>query len=390
MSLLRRTSYCADGVRVRAVNLVEALGVEIGVRVAGSPEAAAAAGRIAGAFRELGLEPSFQEFQFLGYDHEEPELEIDGEPWAAGPAGYAPPTPPQGVEGSARYLGDYPFIPGIMLSPVFAIEDEDGGELARLVANPIGGGAIPFPTYCRLPVHGGPMAMITTADGDRLGSLDEPHARLRTGGKFVPGRRDRNVIARIAGESEETVIVSAHFDSVWRGPGVIDNVTGVEGMLRVAARFAGRTDLPRSLAFCAFGAEEIGLSGAYHYVDEAKISGELDRTVGVVNLDCIAHGSHFELLVGPDELEGRAVALAQHLGLTERYELDILPPVTGSDHYPFAVQKIPAVCILHFPYPEYHLPEETVDLVDEQKMADSVELAVALVESQLERPVPRA
>jgi hypothetical protein len=371
------------------MTMVEALGVDIGVRVAGSPEAEAAARRIGEAFRELDLEPAFQEFRFLGYDHEEPELQIDGEPWAAGPAGYTPPTPREGVTGTVRYIGDYPFIPGIMLAPVFAIEDEHGAELARLIANPIGGGAIPFPTYARLPVHGGPMAMITTADGEHLRSLDAPRARLRTGGTFVPDRVDRNVIARIPGVLDETVVVSAHFDSVWRGPGVIDNATGVEGILRVAARFAGRTDLPRSLAFCAFGAEEIGLSGAYHYVDEAKISGELDRTVGVVNLDCIGHGSELELLVGPEELEGRAVALAQHLGLAERYELEVLPPVTGSDHYPFAVQKIPAVCILHFPYPEYHLPEETLDLVDEQRMADAVELAAALVESQLERPVPR-
>jgi hypothetical protein len=369
------------------VSLLEVLGVEIGVRVAGSPEAADAADRIAEAFRELELEPSFQEFRFIGYDHEEPELEIDGEPWAAGPAGYAPATPADGVEGFVRYLGDYPFIPGIMLAPVFAVEAQDGTELARLVANPIGGGAIPFPTFYKLPLHGGPMAMISTADGERLKTFDHPRARLRTGGAFVPGQSDRNVIARIAGESEETLVVSAHFDSVWRGPGVIDNATGIEGMLRIAARFAGRTNLPRSLAFCAFGAEEIGLAGAFHYVTEAKISGELERTVGVVNLDCIGHGTHFQLLVGPAELEGRAVALAGHLGLSQRYELSVLPPVTGSDHFPFAVEKIPAVCILHFPYPEYHLPEETTDLIDEQKIADSVELAVALVESQLERPV---
>jgi len=193
------------------VNLVEALGVEIGVRVAGSPEAAAAAERIAEAFRELGLEPVFQEFRFLGYDHEEPELEIDGERWAAGPASYAPPTPTEGVEGSARYLGDYPFIPGIMLAPVFAIEDENGVELARLVANPIGGGAIPFPTYHKLPVHGGPMAMISTADGERLKSLERPLARLHTGGEYVPGRQDRNVIARAVALPTATASVRIFF-----------------------------------------------------------------------------------------------------------------------------------------------------------------------------------
>jgi hypothetical protein len=370
------------------VNLVEQLGIEIGVRTAGSAECEAAAAAIADAFRELDLEPRLQEFRFLGYEPEEPELEIDGERWPAGPAAYAPPTSDAGAEGTVRYLGDYPFIPGIMTSPVFAIED-DGAELARLVANPIGGGAIPFPTFYRLPIHGLPLAVVSTADGERLRSLEGPRARLRTAGRFVPDQTDRNVIADIPGASDEMVVVSAHFDSVWRGPGVVDNATGVEGLLRVAQRFADRTDLPRSLRFCAFGAEEIGLAGSYFHVAEAKISGDLDRTVGVVNLDCIGHGSSLVLMIGPDELHGRGVALAESLGLTDRYGLETTPPVTGSDHFPFAVEKVPAACILHFPYPEYHLPQERLDLVDEQKLQDAVDLAVALVESQLERPVAR-
>src|SRR5262249_43937660 len=244
------------------VDLLRRLGVQICERTAGSPKAAASAEEIAGAFRELGIQPRFQEFQFLGYEPEEPELEIEGEPWPAGPMAYAPSTPPEGAEGRVRYLGDYPFIPGIMTPPVFAFEAEDGTERARLMANPIGGGAIPFPTYYRLPVHGGPLAMISTEDGERLKSLERPHGRLRTAGRYVPGLRDRNVIAELQGESEERVIVSAHFDSVWHGPGVIDNATGVEGLLRVAARFTGRDDLPRSLVYCAFGAEEIGLAGS--------------------------------------------------------------------------------------------------------------------------------
>jgi cobalamin biosynthesis protein CbiG len=50
------------------VNLLQTLGVDIGVRTAGSAEAARAADAIADAFRELGLEPRFEEFPLLGYD----------------------------------------------------------------------------------------------------------------------------------------------------------------------------------------------------------------------------------------------------------------------------------------------------------------------------------
>ena len=44
--------------------------------------------------------------------------------------------------------------------------------------------------------------------------------------------------------------------------------------------------------------------------------------------------------------------------------------------------------ILHFPYDEYHLPDDTLALVDEQRIADAVELAIELVQSLLDDPIP--
>jgi hypothetical protein len=370
------------------VNLLRTLGVEIGVRLAGSPEARRAAEAIAAAFRELGLEPHLQKFHLVGYDPDEPELEVDGERWDAGPCVYSPPTADGGAEGRVRYLGDYPALPDVFEMPTFAIEGGDGAELARLYAVPIeGGGACPFPAGYAATLTG-PSALISKGDADRLRGMNGARARLKAGGRLLPGLTDCNVIAELEGESNEAVVVSAHFDSVWRGNGTIDNATGVEGVRRIAERLVGRRHA-RTLIFCAFGAEEYGLLGSRYYVDEAKLRGELDRIVGVVNLDCIAHGSSLEVMVGPDELRGRALEQASALGLTDRYDVKLTAPSTGTDHYYFAQEKIPAASVLHFPYPEYHMPSESLDLVDEEKMDDAVELATRLVESQLERPVPR-
>lgn len=356
--------------------------------MAGSPEARRAAEAIAGSLRELGLEPRFQEFHLVGYEPDEPELEIDGERWTAGPCVYSPSTN-GGAEGRVRYLGDYPALPDVFEIPTFAIESEEGAELARLYAIPIeGGGACPFPAGYSATLTG-PAALISKADAERLRGMEEARARLVAGGRLLPGLRDCNVIAELEGDLNEAVVVSAHFDSVWRGNGTIDNASGVEGVRRVAERLVGGKH-PRTLIFIAFGAEEYGLLGSRYYVDEAKLHGELDRVVGVVNLDCIAHGSSLEIMVGPDELRGRALAEAERLELTGRYEVKLTAPSMGTDHYFFAQEKIPAVSVLHFPYPEYHLPTESLELVDEQKMADAVDLATRLVESQLERPVPRS
>jgi hypothetical protein len=56
------------------VNLVEALAVDVGPRPAGTGAAERAADVVAEAFRELGLEPHFQEFDLLGYEADEHEL----------------------------------------------------------------------------------------------------------------------------------------------------------------------------------------------------------------------------------------------------------------------------------------------------------------------------
>ena len=79
------------------MNLVEALAVDVGPRPAGSDEASRAADLVADAFRELGLEPRFQEFDLLGYEADEPELEVEGERWDAGPCMYAHPFDGEGV-----------------------------------------------------------------------------------------------------------------------------------------------------------------------------------------------------------------------------------------------------------------------------------------------------
>jgi Iap family predicted aminopeptidase len=256
----------------------------------------------------------------------------------------------------------------------------------RLVRSVYGRGPIPFTVSEREAgyVAAPPTAYLSRADDARLRAGS--HARLVTRGTWAQAR-DRNVIATIAGASDRKVVVGAHFDSVWRGRGAIDNATGVEGVLRLAERFAGRS-LPRTLEFVAFAAEEVGLVGARRYVAAARERDALGEIAGMVNLDCIGHGEKLELLCSTPELLDDGVAAARRLGLADRYEL--LPEAAledaGTDHVPFATAGIPAISILHFPYEEYHLPEDTLDLVDEQLLADAVDLAAELVELLLAAP----
>jgi len=364
------------------VNLIEALAGSVGPRTAGSDAAGRAAETVAGAFRELGLEPRFQEFDLVGYDADEPELEVEGERWAAGPCMYAHAF--DGA-GTVQRIGESNAPVGEGKLPNFAVVDTSGREVARLLTSPFSIGAIPFMSP-HVHITTPPTAFVSRADSERL--RDGMRVRLEVGGRFLPGRRERNVIAELPGRSSERVLVTAHYDSVWRGPGAIDNASGVEGVRRVGEALRGR-DLERSVQLVAFAAEEIKLTGSRWYVDEAKLRGELDQIAGVVNLDCIAYGEKLNLLASPDALLGRAVEAARNLGLLDRYALETGPATGGVDSHWFADAGVPALTILHFPYDEYHLPADSPALVDEKQLEDAVALARELVESQLAHPVSR-
>jgi Iap family predicted aminopeptidase len=366
------------------VNLVETLGLEIGVRQAGTAAAGRAAEAVADAFRDAGLDPRFHEFGLLGYEADEPELDIDGERWDAGPCIYSNPTGGT-VEGRVRRLGTHSIGGFFPEADVFAVEDESGSELARLLMTPFGGPAIPFLTGAR-QIAVGPAVFISGEDAARLRKREGVLARVRVGGRFVPGLTERNVVAELRGQSEEAIVVSAHYDSVWRGPGVIDNATGVEGVRRIAENLAGHGHM-RSLIFIAFAAEEIGCIGSRSWIFDSEVTGELERVKACVNLDCIAHGDRLELMASPKPLAARLEGFAGELGLGERYDLNIGPAGPGVDAFPFHEKGIPAATVSHFGYDEYHLPTERLELVDEQRLADSVEVATLLIESLLEQPV---
>ena len=86
-------------------------------------------------------------------------------------------------------------------------------------------------------------------------------------------------------------------------------------------------------------------------------------------------------------LRDRLRRFAHELGLQDRYDLHVDAAGPGVDAFAFHEKGIPAATLCHFPYDEYHLPSERLELVDERRLDDSVELATLLVESLLEQPV---
>ena len=97
-----------------------------------------------------------------------------------------------------------------------------------------------------------------------------------------------NILAETGGSAANTVVVGGHLDSVQEGPGINDNGSGVAAILETAKwmKENGITPVNR-VVFAFWGAEEDGLYGSQHYVDELS-KAEKDQTAANLNVDMAA------------------------------------------------------------------------------------------------------
>lgn len=120
------------------------------------------------------------------------------------------------------------------------------------------------------------------------------HPVLKKKDEFI---HSSNVIADKQGESDRLLVLGAHFDSTGSQKGslgAMDNGSGSAVLLAVAKQISTIKDLPYSVRFVAFGAEESGLIGSRKYMEMLKEEKpqELKRIVGMVNLDTVAGGDY--------------------------------------------------------------------------------------------------
>ena len=90
------------------------------------------------------------------------------------------------------------------------------------------------------------------------------------------------------GKTEELLIVGAHHDTVYNGPGAVDDTSGSASVLEMARQFSmlinqsGQAD--RTIKFCTWGGEEEGLWGSTSWV--ASHADQLSNNLRLyVNLD---------------------------------------------------------------------------------------------------------
>ena len=148
----------------------------------------------------------------------------------------------------------------------------------------------------------------------------------------------QNVVLDLPGESGDTIVFSAHYDSTPTSVGVWDNMSGSVALLALAEYFR---DHPHrcSLRFVWMGSEERGLLGAKAYcADHEK---ELEQVVLNINLDMVGciMGKRIACCTSEEKLVHNIEYMASEMGVP----MEARQGVYSSDSTPFADRGIPAV-----------------------------------------------
>ncbi len=113
----------------------------------------------------------------------------------------------------------------------------------------------------------------------------------------APAIEGKNVIAYIPGKTDETIVISAHYDHLGIKNneifnGADDNASGTAAVLQYAKYFA-KNKPNFTMIFAIFDAEEMGLQGAKAFV--ASRGDALSKIKLNINMDMIAHNDKQEL-----------------------------------------------------------------------------------------------
>jgi Peptidase family M28 len=183
-----------------------------------------------------------------------------------------------------------------------------------------------------------------------------------------------NVLGEIPGQTEERVVLGAHYDTQWDTPGACDNASGVAALITFARRHATLRPL-RTIVLAAFADEEHGCYGSTVYCQQHAAS--LADTVAMVNLDALGWSPQAKRALWADaSIRAFCRDAAQTLGWPPQEEREP-SEFSGSDYNPFLDAGVPAAFFWRYPpgNPYYHSAGDSLAHVDIAVMAETATVA---------------
>jgi len=169
-------------------------------------------------------------------------------------------------------------------------------------------------------------------------------------------------------ETDQWIVLGAHYDSVKDCPGANDNASGVALTYSVAKHIASLPNRKYNMKIVFFDEEEKGLIGSKAYAQ--KLVDEKLNVVSVHTVDQLAWDEDgdkgIELEVPTDEIKAHYLQIAKDFG----YQFPIqISDVTSTDHRSFRRLGFPATGITEEykngdTTPHYHKPTDTFETVN--------------------------
>jgi Zn-dependent M28 family amino/carboxypeptidase len=243
-------------------------------------------------------------------------------------------------------------------------------------------GSLKFGSEASAPAVG-----VSKESGDWLTEYADEGGRVRLSVEASTGPGEsQNVVADVGPDTDDHLLLVAHYDAHDIAEGALDNGCGV-AVVVTAAGILAELDLPLRVRVAAVGCEEIGLLGSERLAETT----DLDSVRGVVNVD--GAGRFRDLVAMAHTSQATAAAarrVADETGHPIRVETE---PHPFSDQWPFVRAGVPSVQ-LHSDSGERgrgwgHTHADTRDKVDVRNVREHAMLTAMLVCDLCDRDLPR-
>jgi aminopeptidase YwaD len=177
--------------------------------------------------------------------------------------------------------------------------------------------------------------------------------RIKIQNKIIPYYTSQNVIGYVEGSvyPDSFIVFSAHYDHLGQMgkdiyfPGANDNASGCAMLLNLARYYSIPENRPKcSVAFIAFGGEEVGLLGSKYYTEHPLFP--LKNIKFLLNMDIVGTGEEGIMVVNGSVFKEQFNKLSK-INSEKNYlkEVKMRGKAAISDHYFFTENNVPAFFI---------------------------------------------
>lgn len=199
-----------------------------------------------------------------------------------------------------------------------------------------------------------------------------------------------NIIAKIDGKSEKTIVITGHLDHLGIRNGEIyngadDDASGTAALLAIADYFKN-SNPKHTLIIAAVDGEEIGSPGCKFLAQ--NFPGGIENVVLNINMDMIAHNDNNELWASgtyytpqlKEPLAKIATPLTLKFGHDNPNDKSIDDWTRSSDHRIFHDLEIPFIYFGVEDHADYHRPSDTFENINQAFYLDAVGLIINAVD----------